>query len=454
MALTHDVSHEQRDAHGRWVQGVGALKDLILDLRRAGKITDAQRREAMQGLNMHSASGKGLPADAVSRTQQLQHVAATLRYESRKARKEGDIHRSRVHSRPARAIENVIAAHTGTERQLTKTAKVTVAAKAADKPTPPGTLTQAALPKESPEFIERANKVRDFIADSWVDGHSRIPSDRLEAIGAEVQALADLANVSGEIAEFDEQKQRLTSEIAQASQDEKDAKAITYKPGHSISEDQHSWDMWVASQRRTNKLKQDYTKLMFEGDRANQARLLRALKAVRPRFGTGSLDTAGDHIFDENPQRFIPQEWANASNTYPPKLTFVKRRAYYKSGDRSIRARQDNSGSQLHELMHHIERMNPQVLRAEQDYWRKRITNPDGTVQPKVQLNTMPPYKGMGYNNHEWVVPDGWADAYVGKVYNGQSFELLSMGMEDMWYPKGYADPNHRQWVTGVMAAL
>lgn len=68
-------------------------------------------------------------------------------------------------------------------------------------------------------------------------------------------------------------------------------------------------------------------------------------------------------------------------------------------------------------------------------------------------------YPNYAYEDHEMAKPDKFVDGYIGKLYAGQSTEVLTMGMEMLWFPK-YGerdinkDPEMRQLILGLQAAL
>ena len=68
-------------------------------------------------------------------------------------------------------------------------------------------------------------------------------------------------------------------------------------------------------------------------------------------------------------------------------------------------------------------------------------------------------YPNAAYEDYEVARPDKFVDAYVGKQYAGQATEVLSMGMDMLWFPR-YAqrdinkDPEMRQLILGLQATL
>jgi hypothetical protein len=68
-------------------------------------------------------------------------------------------------------------------------------------------------------------------------------------------------------------------------------------------------------------------------------------------------------------------------------------------------------------------------------------------------------YPNSDYNDDEVTRPDKFVDGYIGKQYAGQATEVLSMGMDMLWFPR-YAqrdinkDPEMRQLILGLQATL
>jgi hypothetical protein len=69
-------------------------------------------------------------------------------------------------------------------------------------------------------------------------------------------------------------------------------------------------------------------------------------------------------------------------------------------------------------------------------------------------------YPGYAYKPDEIAKPDKFIDGYVGKLYSGESTEVLTMGLQYLFFPR-YAsnrdvnkDPEYRRFILGVMATL
>lgn len=68
-------------------------------------------------------------------------------------------------------------------------------------------------------------------------------------------------------------------------------------------------------------------------------------------------------------------------------------------------------------------------------------------------------YPGTAYKENEVAKPDKFIDGYVGKQYPGQVTEVLTMGMQTLWFPR-YGqrdinkDPEMRRLILGLLAAV
>ena len=114
----------------------------------------------------------------------------------------------------------------------------------------------------------------------------------------------------------------------------------------------------------------------------------------------------------------------------------------------------------LHEISHRLEVVygeenkagyNP--ISAVTHAWRARRTRGERSQN----LDDL--YPNADYRDDEIAYPDEFVDAYIGKLYPGQATEVLSMGMDMLWFPR-YSerdinqDPEMRQLILGLQATL
>ena len=107
----------------------------------------------------------------------------------------------------------------------------------------------------------------------------------------------------------------------------------------------------------------------------------------------------------------------------------------------------------IHELSHRIETHDLRIPYACKTFRHRRTMNPDGTARTLEQ-----------YAPGEFVHPDKFVSAYVGKEYKGTNHsEVLSMGMEAVFAGtqgglvgrQGHlADPEHRHLILGLCASI
>jgi hypothetical protein len=107
-----------------------------------------------------------------------------------------------------------------------------------------------------------------------------------------------------------------------------------------------------------------------------------------------------------------------------------------------------------HELSHRMEETNPRVLMMQAAFYRRRTVDENGEQMP---------YTAYMGSRKERVISDGFANEYVGKTYNGQAYEVLSVGMEAVFagsqgallgVDQEKADADHRAWVLGTVVAV
>ena len=130
------------------------------------------------------------------------------------------------------------------------------------------------------------------------------------------------------------------------------------------------------------------------------------------------------------------------------------------STDTIIRVDPRNRSTVLHELSHRLENVygtenpvgyNP-ISFATHAWLAKRAG--DEPVQKLADL-----YPTYAYDDHEMTRPDKFVDGYIGKLYPGQATEVLTMGMEMLWFPSHDSrnidnDPDMRRLILGILATV
>ena len=128
--------------------------------------------------------------------------------------------------------------------------------------------------------------------------------------------------------------------------------------------------------------------------------------------------------------------------------------------DTIIRVDPRNRNTVLHELSHRLEIVygteNPvgyTPISMATHAWLAKRTG-DEPVQKLADL-----YPGYAYEDHELTRPDKFVDGYIGKLYPGQVTEVLTMGMEMLWFPRYGTrdindDPEMRRLILGILATV
>jgi hypothetical protein len=157
----------------------------------------------------------------------------------------------------------------------------------------------------------------------------------------------------------------------------------------------------------------------------------------------------------------IPDElWNDQRFTRLKVKAVTKGRGHWSSYDQEIKTDgAKGSGRRastlLHEAMHAVEDMNPQIMQLQFVMLSRRAKG----RQPE-QLSKIIPLSG--YRKNEVAIKDEWSSPYSGKVYRGggrrENHEIMTMGIESLYkrdrYPHSYdiADDDHLNFVMGVLA--
>lgn len=225
---------------------------------------------------------------------------------------------------------------------------------------------------------------------------------------------------------------------------------------------QASRDLSTYGPRATEARKQVYA--------TSRERVLAALGKVREmggplemRFADASPSNPIRKITEQTP-KFLPADWI--AHQGRPLEVYVSRghiRAYYQFGSIHLSgSTYGESSTPLHEVSHH---------------WEYRIEGMDKLTKA-FRIGRAPGevahWLGENYKHDEKAVRDEFFSAYMGKDYGswGQSSEVFTMGMEDLFFrgaraartdapavPKGnydllVDDPDYADFILGLLAAL
>lgn len=194
---------------------------------------------------------------------------------------------------------------------------------------------------------------------------------------------------------------------------------------------------------------------------------LKLLEEERPGYGSRQVKTTG---FREGGTavreagRYYPAEWVEAMPEYRVKHVA---RGYHHAFHSEIGISDESLWNQamstsqydrvaVHELGHASEEAVPLVKFAEELYNAERT----GVGTVSRWANSRPPTWTRTAN--EWGFKDEWYDDYVGRDYSGRNFEIMSMGMEQMFGGQrwsrfsGYKpmDDDYAHWLLGVLMSL
>ena len=106
----------------------------------------------------------------------------------------------------------------------------------------------------------------------------------------------------------------------------------------------------------------------------------------------------------------------------------------------------------LHEIGHGVEYANPWVRYVEWMTWKDRAGGEKIKGLASITGNKR-------YRSHEKGVSDEWANKYAGKTYGGQNpsrsetFEILTTGLQSIFFGDERIDDQHRAVVLGILAA-
>lgn len=125
---------------------------------------------------------------------------------------------------------------------------------------------------------------------------------------------------------------------------------------------------------------------------------------------------------------FYPSDWVKQSADMGKLAVKKVDRGYYSHHDSTIAisggTRESQFTTAVHELGHRFERSNPNIRVAEKAFYDRRTAG--------EELKWM----GAGYRRDEITRRDNFLNPYIGKDYNGEAYEVVSMGFQ-----YAYTDP-------------
>lgn len=182
---------------------------------------------------------------------------------------------------------------------------------------------------------------------------------------------------------------------------------------------------------------------------------------------------------------FYPQSWVDASNAMKVplqvKTSMEGNRGGYNPDSskfgrfsrRSTLTVRDMKGADfaggislgLHEFAHRVEHANPTVVELERAFLMRRSGHYSEAVNP-VKPEELSVIHEEDFEQvegkEEYGYKDNFPTHYMGKVYEGEAFEILSMGMESLFSGETgglsgimnhKADPDYKRFILGTLAS-
>lgn len=103
----------------------------------------------------------------------------------------------------------------------------------------------------------------------------------------------------------------------------------------------------------------------------------------------------------------------------------------------------------IHELSHRLETCHSGVLKAEEEFYKQRTKGEPLELLSKVTGNPR-------YTKEEKTRKDNFIHPYIGKDYEGEAYELISMGFETFFTEpeKLDSDKEYKHWLLGLVAMI
>lgn len=154
--------------------------------------------------------------------------------------------------------------------------------------------------------------------------------------------------------------------------------------------------------------------------------------------------------FVKNAYDYYPTDWIKKSVKFSEIETKITKRAYYNNlGDLTVSKNADgtlNLRTAIHELSHRFEHAHPDLVKLEKEFFELRTKGDETQSLRKLTGNA-------SYKKDEVAKPDNFLSPYMGKVYESDSYELLSMGVDTLYADptKLMKDPDMFEWITGML---
>lgn len=203
-----------------------------------------------------------------------------------------------------------------------------------------------------------------------------------------------------------------------------------------------AYDAWVEA----------YNKVQYD----NSSELLKSKLAEVRQMGSEGFDIKGHLHNSRSPVRKnveyaytkYPTSWVEKSVNSGGLDVKKAKRGYYSSWNAEIvlsgSGGNQTNGTAIHELGHRFEDVIPDIKKQEKAFYDRR------TAGDSLE------WLGDGYRKDEMTRKDNFISKYMGKEYNGDWYELCSMGFQYAYTEplKLAADKDMQQWILGMLAIV
>ena len=208
-------------------------------------------------------------------------------------------------------------------------------------------------------------------------------------------------------------------------------------------------------------LYEEYSRKYDEAIIENAKELKETLSKYR-KMGAVDIDYTG-HLRNRKADKlvkkaydFLPTDWIKSSVNHSlingEMETGIVKRGYYSSFLNTLKISGSSESMQIetaiHELMHRLEHTHTSFVKHEAVFYEHRTAG--------EELQQLTKVTGIKYGKHEVTRVDNFIEPYMGKWYDGKSYELLSMGVQFM-YARPYEllkDEEMAEWVLGALANI
>lgn len=212
-------------------------------------------------------------------------------------------------------------------------------------------------------------------------------------------------------------------------------------------------DYAIETQELIQKRMEAYKKAY--GKETAMTRLKNKLSEIRE-TGIGKHNLNKDHFEGRSPARKIveqaynhyPKEWVDKSVAHNKLRISTVERGYYAHSSQELALSGNGDLNKLvtafHELGHRFERTVPGISALETKFYKRRTEG--------EELKWL----GAGYSKSEKTRRDHFLSSYMGKYYDGEAYELVSMGFEYAYtYPSRlHQDEDFAEFIYGILALV